>query len=173
MIVLHGLPLLASLGAVAVGVVKRRPWYAAVGAVVFDVGYVAVLIDENNGANTPWHLVWLVGMAMVSLGLAVQPAPGSWWADRYGSVNKSLGLWAASPVVGLVLVFVLVPWLFLPLLFLLLAAAAVVGPMVGAVMGWGNASPMWRSYAVMSGASGVVLASVVAAYVAGAFVFGF
>lgn len=44
--------------------------------------------------------------------------------------------------------------------------------MVGAVMGRGSVSPMWRSYAVMSGASGVVLASVTVAYVAGAFVLG-
>jgi hypothetical protein len=43
--------------------------------------------------------------------------------------------------------------------------------MIGAVTGRGSASPASRSYAVMSGASGVVLAGVTMAYAACAFVF--
>lgn len=47
------------------------------------------------------------------------------------------------------------------------------GTVVWAIVGWVTKNPNWTMYAVMSGAIGLVFGSVVVAYIAGAFVFGF
>lgn len=163
MIALHVLPLVASLGPIAVGFAERRPRLAVVGLVVFDIGYLGILIQPNNGANSPWHLGWLAGMAILSLGLIPRPTVGSWWEGRFGQESMTPAIWAAVPVTAFVLAFVL--QLLHPLILLPLVAAAVLGPIVGAVGGWVTKSPRWREHAVMSGAISLVFVSVVVAYV--------
>lgn len=179
LILLHLLPLATSLGPAAVGVAKRRPWSAAAGLLMFDIGYTAILMHEDDGANSPWHLGWLGGMAILSLSLIRLPAAGSWWACRFGSTTRGPAVWAASPVTGFVLTFALaavfpaLERLASPLVLLTLLAVALLGPLLGAITGWITRSRRWQSYSVMGGAIGLVLASVAVAYRTGGFVFGF
>jgi hypothetical protein len=112
-------------------------------------------------------------MLILSLSLVQEPLAGSWWQHRFGSGTKSAALWAALPVIMIVLAFTVLPWLLHPLLLLFLMAVAVLGPVVGAIAGWVKENRAWQSYAVMGAGIGVVLVTVAVAYGAGAFVFGF
>jgi len=185
---LHPLPLVASLLPAVVALLKRRIWPALIGFVIFATGYVALLLHEERGANSPRHYLWLAGLLILTLGMIPRAAPGSWWDLRYRSTSRKPEIAAATPTAALILTFVL-PFLFPPyyeqggppesvqvaVLSMVLGwfALALIGPLIGIVASWVTRSPKWRSFSIMAGAIGITLASVVVAYTAGAFVFGF
>lgn len=182
---LHPLPIVTAVAPFVVALLRRRPWLALLGLASFEAGYLAVLLDQERGANSQWHLLWLIGLVILGLGLVPAAAPDSWWDRRYGSRSASAGVAAATPTIVLVLTFV-VPFLLSPpegppegivrlqvVAMVILFWVVVVAPVIGWIMGLTTKSPWWRSFAVMSGALGLGVVGVVLAYWAGAFVFGF
>jgi hypothetical protein len=185
---LHPLPQVTSLLPAVVALLKRRIWPALIGFVIFETGYVAILLHEDRGANSPRHYIWLAGLLILTLGITPRAAPGSWWDLRYRSTGRKPEIAAATPTAALILVFIL-PFLY-PLYYeqggppesvqiaqsrmlVGLLALALIAPVVGAVVAAVTRNPKWRSSAILAGAIGITLASVVVAYTAGAFVFGF
>lgn len=105
------MPILASAAPVSVALLRRRVWPATLGSGFFLTGYLAILLADENGANSAWHLMWLTGLAVLGLGVIPRAAPGSWWERRYGRPSLRLNVAASAPTVGLVAAFV-TPYLY-------------------------------------------------------------
>lgn len=82
---LFPIPILALAAPTTVAVLRRRVGLMTVGLALFSTGYVAILLADDRGANSPWHLLWLTGLAVLGLGIIPRAAFGSWWERRYGS----------------------------------------------------------------------------------------
>lgn len=62
-------PLIAALAVFVVCLSRRRPVVGLIGLLGFGAGYLGVVLDDDRGANSVWHLVWLIGLAILAVTL--------------------------------------------------------------------------------------------------------
>lgn len=174
-------PLIAAVVVYGVCLSRRRPVVGLIGLLGFGAGYLAVVLDDERGANSAWHLVWLLGLAVLAVALIPRARAGSWWDRTFGRTDWAVAA-AAAPVV-----FVLA--LTLPFVgtgpsgppdpvqvaigYILLASTvvAVLLPVIAGLAALVSRNRRWQSFALLTGTLGFVMLSLGAAYAAGAFGF--
>ena len=126
--------LIAPLPAAWVSFSKGRPLVGSLGYLGF--ASLFVLFSESY-QNSPLHLIWVVGLALLLLGALLPARSGSRWEQRYGH-NGADGLAVITGFVPLVIVcggFVVLTiagWLQIPLLdYEEIVRLSVLGPMTG------------------------------------------